>query len=198
MNAAARLLAPDVLRTLGLSLLHFLWQGAALAALAAAALSASRKAATRYAIAIIALVLMVSAPVATFVVLHNSTTPVAPSAQIAGPAVARIVKLASQNVSPAGQTPLLSGTLLTAFVELWFVGVLLFSLRTAGGFFLVARLRRRDSKPMSADLLALCREMQKRLGITRAIRYCESLHLDAPAVVGWFRPAVLPSGRMVA
>src|SRR6266404_133780 len=191
MNAAARLLAPDVLRTLGLSLLHFLWQGAALAALAAAALSASRKAATRYAIAIIALVLMVSAPVATFVVLHNSTTPVAPSAQIAGPAVARIVKLASQNVSPTGQTRLLSSTLPTAFVELWFVGVLLFSLRTAGGFFLVARLRRRDSKPMSADLLALCREMQKRLGITRAIRYCESLHLDAPAVVGWFRPVVL-------
>ena len=191
MNAAARLLAPDVLRTLGLSLLHFLWQGAALAALAAAALSASRKAATRYAIAIIALVLMVSAPVVTFVVLHNSTTPVGPSAQIAGPAVARIVKLASQNVSPTGQVSLLSGTLLTAFVELWFVGVLLFSLRTAGGFFLVARLRRRDSKPMSADLLALCREMQKRLGITRAIRYCESLHLDAPAVVGWFRPVVL-------
>jgi beta-lactamase regulating signal transducer with metallopeptidase domain len=191
MNAAARLLAPDVLRTLGLSLLHFLWQGAALAALAAAALSASRKAATRYAIAIIALVLMVAAPVATFMVLHNSTTPVASSAQIAGPAVARIVKLASESVSPTGQPRLLSSTLLTTFVELWFVGVLLFSLRTAGGFFLIARLRRRDSKPMSADLLALCREMQKRLGITRAIRYCESLHLDAPAVVGWFRPVVL-------
>ena len=28
-------------------------------------------------------------------------------------------------------------------------------------------------------------------GITRAIRYCESRHLDAPAVVGWFRPVVL-------
>src|SRR2546427_8833479 len=59
------------------------------------------------------------------------------------------------------------------------------SLRTAGGFFVIARLRRRESKPMNPGLLALCREMQQRLGISRAIRYCESLHLDAPAVVGW-------------
>jgi hypothetical protein len=29
------------------------------------------------------------------------------------------------------------------------------------------------------------------LGIDRAIRYCECLRLDAPAVIGWFRPAVL-------
>jgi beta-lactamase regulating signal transducer with metallopeptidase domain len=190
MNAFARLLAPDVLRMLGLSLLHFLWQGAVLAALAAAALSASRKASTRYAIAIFTLVLMVSAPVATFFVLHNSTSSVA-AAQVPGPAVARLVKFAAANVPVAGPSRLVSTPLLTSFVELWFVGVLLFSLRTAGGFFVIARLRRRDSKPMSADLLALCREMQGRLGITRAIRYCESLHLDAPAVVGWFRPVVL-------
>src|SRR5579863_10108233 len=191
MNAFARLLAPDVLRSLGLSLLHFVWQGAALAALAAAALSASRKASTRYAIAIFALLLMVSAPVATYFVLHSSVSPIAATTQIPGPAVARIVKFAAANVPVAGQSRLLSGTLLTAFVELWFIGVLLFSLRTAGGFFVIARLRRRESKPMSTELLALCREMQDRLGITRAIRYCESLHLDAPAVVGWFRPVVL-------
>ena len=190
MNAFARLLAPDVLHTLGLSLLHFVWQGAALAALAAAALTASRKASARYAIAVVALVLMVAAPIATYFVLHNSTPVPAPT-QISGAAVSRIVKFAAENAPASGQTRILSSTLLTAFVELWFVGVLLFSLRTAGGFFLVARLRRRDSKPMSADLLALCREMQNRLGITRAIRYCESLHLDAPAVVGWFRPVVL-------
>jgi beta-lactamase regulating signal transducer with metallopeptidase domain len=191
MNALAHLLAPDVLRTLGLSLLHFLWQGAALAALAAATLSASRKASTRYAIAIVALVLMVSAPIVTYFVIHNSIPSISASSQISGSAVARIVKLTAENVPATGRTRVLSSALLTTFVELWFVGVLLFSLRTAGGFFLVVRLRRRDSKPMSTDLLALCRKMQSRLGITRAIRYCESIHLDAPAVVGWFRPVVL-------
>jgi beta-lactamase regulating signal transducer with metallopeptidase domain/sporulation protein YlmC with PRC-barrel domain len=113
------------------------------------------------------------------------------SAQNSVPVIVHAVNLASHRIATSTQSSFVSGSLLTTFVELWFVGVLLFSLRTAGGFFLVARLRRRDSKSMSAALLALCREMQNRLGITRAIRYCESLHLDAPAVVGWFRPVVL-------
>ena len=191
MNAFASWFTPDVLRTLGLSLLHFLWQGAVLAVLAAASMAVVRKASTRYALAIGALLAMVAAPVFTYVALRESSPVFTAAVENSAPAIANAVNLASHRIATKGQSSFVSGSLLTTFVELWFVGVLLFSLRTAGGFFLVARLRRRDSKPMSATVLALCREMQNRLGITRAIRYCESLHLDAPAVVGWFRPVVL-------
>ena len=192
MNAFAHWFTPDVLRTFGLSLLHFLWQGAALAVLAAAAIALARKASTRYAIAIIALIAMVAAPVVTYFVLHRSEPTLSASPQTAFPVITQVASLAARRAIATTTAPhFLSGGLPTVFVELWFIGVLLFSLRTAGGFFLVARLRRRDSKPMNFELLALCREMQNRLGITRAIRYCESLHLDAPAVVGWFRPVVL-------
>ena len=192
MTAVAHWFSPDVLRTLGLSLLHFLWQGAALAALAAALIAAARQASTRYIIAVSALLLMVSAPIATYFVLQRSEPAFTiASPQGAVPATAHAVRLAANRVVEGTQSRFLSGNLLTVFVELWFIGVMVFSLRTAGGFFVIARLRRRDSKSMNADLLALCREMQHRLGITRAIRYCESLHLDTPAVVGWFRPVVL-------
>jgi len=191
MNAFANWFTPDVLRTLGLSLLHFLWQGAVLAVLAAASMAVVRKASTRYALAIGALLAMVAAPVFTYVALRESSPIFAAAVQNSAPAIANAVNLASHRIATKGQSSFVSSSLLTTFVELWFVGVLLFSLRTAGGFFLVARLRRRDSKPMSATVVPLCREMQNRLGITRAIRYCESLHLDAPAVVGWFRPVVL-------
>ena len=191
MNAFANWFTPDVLRTFGLSLLHFLWQGAVLAALAAASLALARKASTRYALAVGALLAMVAAPVFTYLALRESSPVSNASAQSSVPVIVHAVNLASHRIATSAQSSFVSGSFLTTFVELWFVGVLLFSLRTAGGFFLVARLRRRDSKPMNAALLALCREMQDRLGITRAIRYCESLHLDAPAVVGWFRPVVL-------
>ena len=192
MNAFAHWFTPDVLRNLGLSLLHFLWQGAALAALAAAAIALARKASTRYAIAVVALISMVAAPAVTYFVLNQSEPAFTASPQTVAPTIAQAASLAARRaVASTSGSRFLSGGLLTAFVELWFIGVLLFSLRTAGGFFLVARLRRRDSKPMNSELLALCREMQNRLGIARAIRYCESLHLDAPAVVGWFRPVVL-------
>jgi beta-lactamase regulating signal transducer with metallopeptidase domain len=191
MTAVAHWFSPDVLRTLGLSLLHFLWQGAALAALATALIAAARQASTRYAIAVGALVLMVAAPVVTYFVLHQDEPAFSASKQAAVPTIAYVVNLATHRAVANTQSRVLSGGLLTIFVELWFIGVMLFSLRTAGGFFLIARLRRRESKPMNPGLLALCREMQHRLGISRAIRYCESLHLDAPAVVGWFRPVVL-------
>jgi beta-lactamase regulating signal transducer with metallopeptidase domain len=191
MTAVAYWFSPDVLRALGLSLFHFLWQGAALATLAAALIAAARQASTRYAIAVGALVLMVAAPVVTYFVLHQDEPASSASKQAAVPTIAYVVKLATHRVVASTQSPFPSGGLLTIFVELWFIGVMLFSLRTAGGFFVIARLRRRESKPMNPVLLALCREMQRRLGISRAVRYCESLHLDAPAVVGWFCPVVL-------
>jgi beta-lactamase regulating signal transducer with metallopeptidase domain len=142
---------------------------------------------------------MVAAPMFTYSALCDSSPAfrapvqnlVQNSVQNSVPVIAHAVNLASHRIVSRAESRFASGGLLTTFVELWFVGVLLFSLRAAGGFFLVARLRRRDSKPMSSELFALCREMQNRLGIARAVRYCESIHLDAPAVVGWLRPVVL-------
>ena len=191
MNAALHLLTPNVLRTLGLSLLHFLWQGAAIAVVAAAALALTKRASVRYSIGVAALVLMVAAPVVTFLIANESSPAPAAAVHLAAAAKAHRVNLVSQPAIPEAAAPFLSANLLTLFVELWFVGVLLFSLRTAGGFFLIARLRRRDARPVADEILALCFEMQDRLGISRAVRYCQSFRLDAPAVVGWFRPVVM-------
>ena len=196
MNAFSQWLAPDVLRNLGLALSHFIWQGAAIAAAAAAVITAVRSASSRYLIGVTALLAMVIAPAATFILLNNtpgaapqftnsnrplSLSQASPAAKFAAPPNAALHQVAASA---------LSANALNWLVAAWFAGVLLFSLRTAGGFFLVARLRRRDSEPVTAELLSLCRQLQRRLGIARAVRFCESLHLDAPAVLGWFRPVV--------
>ncbi len=59
-------ISPATMHSLGWALLHFLWQGTALAALAAAAMALSRRASLRYVVGLGALVLMLLAPVATF------------------------------------------------------------------------------------------------------------------------------------
>jgi beta-lactamase regulating signal transducer with metallopeptidase domain len=193
MNALVQWLAPEVLRTLGLALAHFIWQGAALAALAAAAIAAARTASSRYLVGVAALALMLAAPVITYVALWEAPV-TAQNARMEPQPLLHVAKLdADHSVRYAAYAPgavPVSATLLNWFVVLWFAGVLLVSLRTAGGFFLVARLRRRDAKPVQAELLALGRELEQRLGIGRAVRFCESLYLDAPAVLGWFRPVV--------
>jgi beta-lactamase regulating signal transducer with metallopeptidase domain/sporulation protein YlmC with PRC-barrel domain len=193
MTAFANWFTPDVLRTLGLALAHFIWQGAAVGAFSAVAIAAARSASVRYIIGVAALALMVAAPVITYVILYDPSPVVTANAEISSsPAMVLAGKLAAQPtyVGNVTSSSLLSGNALNWFVALWFAGVVLFSLRTAGGFFLVARLRCRDSKSVSAELLALCSDLERRLGITRAVRFCESLHLDAPAVLGWFRPVV--------
>src|SRR5258706_2003878 len=75
MSSLASWISPDVLRTLGWTLLHFLWQGAGVAALFAVASAVCRSASARYALAVGALVLMLVSPVATFMWLQAQAHP---------------------------------------------------------------------------------------------------------------------------
>jgi len=194
MREAAGGVSPEMMRVLGWTLLHFVWQGAALAAFLAAILAFVSSAERRYALSVVALVLMVAAPVATFTVLWKSAalTPLAemPTQGASKMAVATSHQITSRSPSLATvQTT--QPDVLFWFVQIWFAGVLLLSLRTAGGFILVEHLRRREVKDVSGRLQQRCLALQRRLGIDRAIRYCECLRLDAPAVIGWFSPVVL-------
>jgi hypothetical protein len=63
MTALSQWLSPQMLHALGWALLHFVWQGAALAALAAVAMAACRNARTRYCVGVAALALMLAVPV---------------------------------------------------------------------------------------------------------------------------------------
>src|SRR5258708_20066184 len=75
MSNFANWISPDLLRTLGWTLLHFFWQGAGLAALFAVARAVCRSATARYALAVGALVLMMVSPVITFTCLQLQANP---------------------------------------------------------------------------------------------------------------------------
>src|SRR2546429_9595242 len=76
MSSFANWISPEILGTLGWTLLHFLWQGAGLAALFAVAAAVCRSASARYALAAGALVLMMASPVVTFTWLKAQPNPV--------------------------------------------------------------------------------------------------------------------------
>src|SRR5258708_19564088 len=74
MSNFANWISPEVLRTLGWTLLHFIWQGAGLAALFAVGAAVCRSASARYALAVAALLLRLVSPVITFTRLRAQTT----------------------------------------------------------------------------------------------------------------------------
>jgi len=186
-------LSPGTLRLLALSLLHFLWQGAALAALAYVVTALCRSAMARYAVGVATLTLMIAAPVGTFLVFRaqeQSTRRAIssdPWIEVGSP-TSQPLQHSPKNTSQHNETaPPYSLWL----VELWFAGVVLLSLRSAGGILLVERLRRKETIPVREELLEICISLQQRMRLTRAVRYCQSLRLEAPAVAGWIRPIVL-------
>src|SRR5258705_13471530 len=75
MSHFANWISPELLRTLGWTLLHFLWQGAGLAALFAVGAAGCRSAPARYALAVGGLVLMMGSPVITFTRLSWQAEP---------------------------------------------------------------------------------------------------------------------------
>lgn len=192
MTALQDWLTPNATRTVALAILHFLWQGVALAALASAAMVLFRSAATRYAIAVVFLALMVAAPGLTFMVLQRQWQ--------AGDVRERIPVFQTQTRQASGtEISLLSVAVRRApypsssdslpwLVETWLLGVVLLSLRPAAGFVVLARMRRYQANALAEHLQARCLALQHRLGIDRLIQYCECLDLQTPAVVGWFRP----------
>jgi beta-lactamase regulating signal transducer with metallopeptidase domain/uncharacterized protein YnzC (UPF0291/DUF896 family) len=201
-------ISPITMRALGWTLLHFLWQGTALAALAAAAMACSRRSQVRYALGVGALILMFAAPLVTFFyaeqVYSQPSYSSVPGGTKSSPLVAafwptstgRDVSSAngSSEIMQALPTAPLAGALpwLPAawLVQAWLLGVTFFSLRTVAGFFLLERKRRLESNVVGERVLEICHALQDMLGLKRAIQYCECKWLQAPAVIGWFRPIV--------
>jgi beta-lactamase regulating signal transducer with metallopeptidase domain/sporulation protein YlmC with PRC-barrel domain len=196
-------LSPAAMQSLGWALLHFLWQGTALAALAAAAMALCRRASTRYLVAVGALALMLLAPLATFFFYSQqfNTQPhsgVADTAKSSPLAAAESSSIARGRAAASGSTqnsafaasrhalPMFEAWL----VEAWLLGVAFFSLRSAGGFLLLEHERRKQSSVVSPRVLEICLTLQRQFGLDRAIAYCECAWLQAPAVIGWFRPIV--------
>jgi beta-lactamase regulating signal transducer with metallopeptidase domain/uncharacterized protein YnzC (UPF0291/DUF896 family) len=166
-----------------------------------------RRASARYLVAVAALALMLLAPLATFFFYSQQfaaqpQSGVADTAKSSPLAAADLLSIASSiargSVAASGSTqnPALvpSRRSLPMFeawlVEAWLLGVAFFSLRSAGGFLLLERERRRQSSVVSPRLLEICLTLQRQLGIDRVIAYGECAWLQAPAVIGWFRPVV--------
>jgi beta-lactamase regulating signal transducer with metallopeptidase domain len=203
MTILTNWLSTNTMHSLGWALVHFLWQGTALAALAAAAMALCRRAPVRYLVGVGALVLMLLAPVATFL-FYSQTGPgeadavkSSPLAAVARPKANWVIDQhprVNETAAASGAAPSLSSSpaldALPWLVNAWLVGVAFLSLRTMGGFFLLERERRRYSVKAQPRIVAICRTLQDRLGLHRAIQYCECKWLQTPAVIGWFRPVV--------
>jgi beta-lactamase regulating signal transducer with metallopeptidase domain len=213
MNGIETLLDRPIFQALGWTLIHFIWQGALIAILYAAASVMLRRftASLRYAAACGAMLLMLIAPLITISLMSADTGQSQPGTRI-GEQIA--VQTSDENsavpvnqlAQAQSQTEIVpesqSGAIkrwarerlprgMPWLLALWFAGVLLLSLRFAGGLLMVQRLKRVESSEgvqfWQERLALLCH----RLRVSRPVRLCESTLVEIPTVVGWLRPVIL-------
>jgi beta-lactamase regulating signal transducer with metallopeptidase domain len=189
---------PETIRVLGWCLLHFIWQGAVLALVLGALLSRLRSPQARYASAVCALIAMLIVPFVTFAILKQSPESVRPFSIGGFAEIGNALEAMPLSATMAHeQLPIPFASHIAAVdwmsyaVLAWFAGVYMFSLRTLGGWMLLMRLRRQRAEPIAGDLLKTCLELQRRLGVGRAVRYVCSKVAESPAVFGCLTPVVV-------
>ena len=167
----------NVAHELGLTLVHFLWQGLLLAALLHTILPLCRGAIARHNCALLTLMLMAQAPVATFLSLHAANSGSTALAQTAAAAT-----LFSAPVAAPGMDWL---------VLFWLGGVFALSVRAIGGWTLANALDRRGTIVPPPDLLQRCQDLQRRLAVTAPVRFLLSRRITVPVVIGCIKPVIL-------
>jgi uncharacterized protein (TIGR03435 family) len=197
MSAIQELSAQPWVGRLGWTLLYFLWQGIAIAAVYAGARRIAASPGTRYLLACFALAAMMAAPIATWNALRPfeampdlayrvSGVPPTPSAPGTLPVA---VRTSVSSVRPAAFLPWV--------VALWFAGAAVFWVRLAGGWLTAARMRSTLVRPAPAEWESALRRLGARIGVSRPVRLLVSAWVEAPIVIGWLRPVVLvPVGAL--
>ena len=193
MTTLLSLVLHPVAQALGWTLLHFLWQGALLGLLAWLALALLRGANSkaRYGMACTFLVLMVAAPLATFLTLEKQASPSVEHLTLKMAAAASLLSTAPADLPFAQRLKAALDPSLPWLLLGWAAGVLLLSARFLGGWVRVQRLRRRSAVPVPAEwhmvLSHLCRELK----LSRTVRLLQSAAVEVPTALGWLRPVIL-------
>jgi uncharacterized protein (TIGR03435 family) len=195
----------------GWTLVHFLWQGAAIAVVAAAGLWLLRGGSpqARYVLACVALAAMLISPVVTATRLL-SPTPVT-AAPVQRTVFLRVLPQGAHESDmlrfvgfrrrtaapwptapgPGVSTPGPRAPWTTVLVTAWLLGVCLLLLRLAGGLWRARGLRRAARALPPSSWQAACDGLTRRLGLRRVVRVADADFVDGPVVIGWLRPVIL-------
>lgn len=200
--SAIRILATEPwVQRLGLTLLHFVWQGAIIAAIYGAARgwsARSRDARYRYFLGCAALTAMAIVPVTTWLLLPGAVHP-SLSASFTGSISAPVGDSVPSIpfIYRGGTHAPLPMQFMPWVVALWLAGATAFLLRLLGGWMLALGLRYRMVRAASAEWQRTFERLKARISVTRRVRLLVSGVLDSPAVIGWLRPIVLvPAGAL--
>lgn len=212
--------ASPLVERLGWTLVHFLWQGAAIAAILAVALAILKRSApsARHAAACVSLLIMAIAPIVTFAVVRpneplRGESSRSDAIETVAPRAIKTTERKNVNKNNSSQSltlipigdpppsnhPIAAGIErhLPFVVAGWLAGVIVLSIRLAGGVIVLGRLRTRGVRPLN-EWYEVRDRVLERMRVHRVIDLFESNLARVPLVVGVFKPVVLVPASAVS
>lgn len=205
MNAIQMLSSEAWVERLGWTLVHFLWQGLAIALLYAAVdrvLARRCSANGRYLLACTALTAMMAAPLITWESMGPPAANPGAAYQVQGvppaPSTSSNAGAATLPDSVRAMVPEVQPAEFLAWVVVvWLAGAAALWVRLAGGWVVAARMRSMLVRRASQDWQQRLRKLAAQIGLSRPVRLLVSAVVQTPTVVGWLRPVVLaPVGAL--
>jgi beta-lactamase regulating signal transducer with metallopeptidase domain len=188
----------------GWTLVHFVWQGAVIAAGAAIGFSLLRSATSnvRYMFASAALLLMpVSLVVTACLISPPAATPTgaqpAAASSISLTAAPFAVRFDSSNPgtraphSGAGNALRRLPQAFPVIVMSWLTGVAILLVRLLSGWWRVRALQRAAFAAPPSRWQAAASRLARRLGIRRRVSVADAETVETPTVIGWWRPVIV-------
>jgi beta-lactamase regulating signal transducer with metallopeptidase domain len=204
MNAVFAMLNHPLMRQVGWTLLHSLWQGALVGIVFFVVRFGLRRrsADMRYLASCLCLVALVAAPLLTLLIARASLPASGPGVSVeAAPtgAAASVLSVASLGRSYGGNGTYWSlergagffARLAPVLASVWVLGVTFFSVRLTRSCWCVGQLRTRDHEPVDAGWMETLDDLRCRLGVSRPVRLLKSALVEVPTVIGWVRPVIL-------
>lgn len=211
MNFINQLIDSSFISALGWTIIHSIWQGAAVAILLITALMilSHKSARLRYLLAIGAMLILTSFSVKTFIYYHTEYSSDASyefsftTLSFENDTDAEVQLIGSETSDMSALSKFLSefklyfDENLHLVVSLYLIGLLFLLLKLMGGLILTLRLRHSGKSIPAQHFQKSVTSIAERLGIKRNIELLESRLVNIPVTIGHFKPMILiPIGTL--
>ncbi|MES3018298.1 MAG: M56 family metallopeptidase [Bacteroidota bacterium] len=190
----------ELIKAIYLTLLHSMWQGAAIAGVAGLIIVGMKNCSSsvRYNVLAGSMVFFIMCTAVTFFSVINAAIP----QSVIGEPVAMTYTNSLQLSIPSNlldQAFLILSSYSNNIVLVWFIIICFKGIEMSIGLQRVSRLKTKQIAEPGIHWIGLVSELSKRLGIKTAVRFAESGLTSIPLTVGYFKPVILvPVGMLAA
>ncbi len=193
MSYLNNLSSSPLIEAIGWTIFHSIWQGALIAIILLIIFKSFKNlgASHRYATGVWGLLGMVTATFVTFWVIYLEVSPAGSAAADNSREITTMVwQNFVTNISPASPASPMA-YLLPITVYTWMAGILLFSLRFAGGLLFTYRLTRVNINPAPSIWQDKVQLLQHQISLSKPVRLVASGLAKVPMTIGFFKPMIL-------